>query len=57
MGFSPQQVDQMSLKEFSWAAYGYSKANGGEGDAPALADYELAELSRALDEMPLAGIH
>ena len=57
MGFTPQQVDGMSLLEFAWAVHGYVKAQGGEEAAPGLADAELAELSRALDEMPLAGIH
>ena len=56
LGFTAQQIDGMSLLEFAWAAHGYSKAQGGEDAAPGLADAELAELSRALDEMPLAGI-
>lgn len=45
----------MDLFEFSWAVHGVVKANGGD-DKNGMTPDEFAELSAALDAMPVAGI-
>jgi hypothetical protein len=55
MGFAPQVVDGMSMAEFAWAAYGFSKANGGETDE-GLGAAEISGLSAVLDSLPIAGM-
>lgn len=47
MGFTPRDVDAMSLWEFSAALDGYSKANGAEQEAEAPTyDEHLAMVER-----------
>lgn len=38
MGFTPQQVQRMTLDELNAAARGWTRANGGKEDAPPLSD-------------------
>lgn len=44
MGYSPQQVDEMSMWQFFAAIDGYVKANGGGGKEGALSDTEKDEI-------------
>lgn len=44
MGYSPRQVDEMSLWEFGCVVEGYKRANGFEEALPAMDDEKLAEL-------------
>lgn len=44
MGFSPQQVQVMTIQEFSIIAQGYSVAHGGKAQAERIGDDELSEL-------------
>lgn len=46
MGFTPQQVDEMSAWEFQACVRGYNRANGGGDDRPArsMSDRHLADL-------------
>ena len=41
MGFTPQQVERMSLWQFSAAIAGYAKAQGGEEKTEAPTDEEF----------------
>jgi hypothetical protein len=49
MGFTPQQVNEMSIWQFMSALDGYSKANSAEGDK-SLSDSEKDELWEWLQE-------
>lgn len=44
MGYSPRQVDEMSLWEFGCIVEGYKRANGFEEGPPAMDDDRLSEL-------------
>ncbi|MBZ9653549.1 hypothetical protein [Phyllobacterium lublinensis] len=44
MGFSPRQIDEMSLWEFGAVIDGYKRANGVEEAPPTMADDRLSEL-------------
>lgn len=46
MGFTPRQVDEMSLWELTACADGYAKANGASTKAEALGEDEHEELMR-----------
>jgi len=44
MGFSPQQVKEMTIQDYSVIAQGYSEAHGGKKSAQTMGDDELAAL-------------
>jgi hypothetical protein len=39
IGFSPRQIDAMTLAEFHAVAKGYARANGAKDDAPSEEEY------------------
>lgn len=44
MGFSPQQVQAMTIQEYCTIVEGYSEAHGGKKRTVAMSDDELASL-------------
>lgn len=44
MGFSPQQVQAMSIQEYSIVAAGYSEAHGGKKKAVAISSDDLISM-------------
>ena len=57
IGWTPQQVDHMSLWQFTAAAEGYREAHGGKGAPTRLSDAEAANLTAWLDEPPIWEMH
>lgn len=53
IGWTPQQVDDMSLWQFRAAAEGYREAHAPAGKAQSLTDEEFRSLSNLIDEPPM----
>lgn len=49
MGFTPQQVDEMSLWQFACAVGGYAEAHGAEPAVTYPSDAEFAEALRHIN--------
>lgn len=52
IGWTPQQVDEMSLWQFRAAAEGYREAHAPDGAARGLSDEEFRSLAEWIDEPP-----